>query len=294
MTFIVTVAILSSLFYGASDFLGALTARRLTVLKASAAVYFAATVAVATALAMSSWEFSVTALLAGLIAGVLATVGMVTFYAALALGPMSLLAPMIALVQTAVPVVVAAATGRTLAPIAWVAVGIALTATVVISLPAGVAVQRISLRAATLALVSALTLGLSLVALDTAPAASGVFPAFLDVGVGLIILLPLLALRRARVPVAWLDGGAGVEKAAGWPRRELVMSLAGGVLLGVGNVLLVIGLHSGNLAVVAVLVGLYPLGTVILAWVVLKERLTVMQLVGVGMAITAAAILGLS
>ena len=67
-----------------------------------------------------------------------------------------------------------------------------------------------------------------------------------------------------------------------------------GALLGIGNILLVIALHAGNLAVVAVLVSLYPLATVLLAWAVLKERISLIQFAGVALAITAAVMLGVA
>lgn len=298
MGIVVALALLSSLFYGSSDFLGALTARRLTVLKASTAIYLAATVAVA--LVVVPWTFSGQALWAGSVAGLFAVIGMVAFYAALAIGPMSLLAPLIALIQTAVPVVVAAATGRPLGLLSWIAVGLALVATTLISVPAdavrrGARAGRITARAGLLALASGATLGLSVVSLDTAPANSGVFPAFLDIAVGLLVLLPLLAVRRLREGDGWLGGAddlgsAGARAGAGaW-----AMAAAAGVLLGVGNILLVVALHAGNLAVVAVLVSLYPLATVLLAWAVLKERLSLPQVAGVALAIVAAVMLGLS
>jgi drug/metabolite transporter (DMT)-like permease len=72
------------------------------------------------------------------------------------------------------------------------------------------------------------------------------------------------------------------------------MAAVGGVLLGVGNILLVVSLHAGNLAIVAVLVGLYPLATVVLARLVLKERLSLVQGAGVALAVAAAVMLGLS
>jgi len=302
---VVALALAASLFYGASDFLGAFTARRLTVLKTSTMVYLAATIVATVVLFLLNWEYSDQALWAGVIAGALATVGMVTFYAALAIGPMSLLAPLIALIQTAIPVVVAATTGQSLSPMAWVAVGLALIATTLISVPARTesgapALERITARGGLLALASGVTLGLSVVSLDTAPAASGVFPAFLDLAVGLVLLLPLLAVRRFRTSDDWLNGtkaapaSTSIAPPAPAGVRTWVLSALGGVLLGVGNILLVLALHSGNLAVVAVLVSLYPLATVVLAWFVLKERLSIIQFLGVALAITAAVLLGLS
>jgi drug/metabolite transporter (DMT)-like permease len=318
---VVLLALSASLIYGASDFLGALTARRLTVVSASSVIYLAATAVSALALPILPWVYSDRALWSGTVAGVFGTVGMVTFYAALAIGPMSLLAPLIALIQTAVPVAVAAATGQSLSPVAWIAVGLALVATTLISIPAtsGEArIERISTRGGTLALLSGVTLGLSVVSLDTAPPDSGAFPAFLDIAVGLVLLLPLVAVRRFRTSDDWLRGRAatpapdagggsafvptpaptatraavGAGAAAG--ARLWAASAVAGALLGIGNILLVIALHQGNLAVVAVLVSLYPLGTVVLARLVLKERISLVQFVGVGLAIVAAILLGTS
>ncbi|MEO6943132.1 MAG: hypothetical protein ABI053_00290, partial [Lacisediminihabitans sp.] len=171
MGLIVILGLAASLFYGASDFLGAFSARRLTVLKASTAIYVAATLAVGIALAFTPWTLSTDALVGGSVAGAFAAAGMVAFYAALAIGPMSLLAPLISLIQTAIPVVVAAAIGESLAPVVWVAVAIAILATTLISVPAGSTVERISPRGGLLALVAGVALGLSVVALNTAPPA---------------------------------------------------------------------------------------------------------------------------
>jgi drug/metabolite transporter (DMT)-like permease len=307
---VVVLALLASLLYGASDFLGALTARRLTVIKASTAIYLAATAVGALALTLLPWVYSDQALWAGTIAGLFAIVGMVTFYAALAIGPMSLLAPLIALIQTAVPVIVAAVTGQSLHLVAWIAVVLALVATTLISIPAGAetsgtAIERISARGGMLALVSGITLGFSVVSLDTAPEDSGVFPAFLDIAVGFVVLLPLLAVRRFRTGDGWLKGEAGTVPPSLIPdapapdaepagARTWAASAVAGALLGIGNILLVIALHNGNLAVVAVLVSLYPLATVILAQLVLKERMSLVQFFGVALAITAAILLGTS
>ncbi len=298
---VVILALVASLLYGASDFLGALSARRLTVITASTAIYLAGTAVGTIGLLLLPWVYSDRALWAGTIAGLLAIVGMVTFYAALAIGPMSLLAPLIALIQTAVPVIAAVILGQSLRPVAWIAVVLALVATSLISVPASTGqldtrIERISTRGGILALISGITLGLSVVSLDTAPQDSGVFPAFLDLAAGLVALVPLLAVRRLRTSDSWLRGGSGTATptldAAPAATRTWVASAIGGVLLGIGNILLVLALHGGNLAIVAVLVSLYPLATVILARLVLKERLSLLQLFGVALAITAAALLG--
>ena len=49
------------------------------------------------------------------------------------------------------------------------------------------------------------------------------------------------------------------------------------MLIGGANVLLMVALHAGSVAVVAVLVNLYPVATVLLAWIVLRERVNALQ-----------------
>ncbi|MEO6943135.1 MAG: EamA family transporter [Lacisediminihabitans sp.] len=313
MGIVVALALTASLLYGASDFIGALTARLLTVVKASTLIYLAGTTTTAIALLFTAWTYSDQAMWAGSIAGAFATVGMITFYAALAIGPMSLLAPLIALIQTAIPVIIAATTGQSLRPLAWIAIAVALLGTTLISVPAKTAgntpsIPRITRRGGLLALLAGVTLGLSLVSLDAAPADSGVLPAFLDLGVGLILILPLLAVRRFRTSNSWLHGATATHTAdplqefgpelgleLGQPgHRTWALSALAGVLLGIGNIFIILALHSGNLAVVAVLMSLYPLATVVLASLVLKERLSIAQLCGVVFAIGAAVMLGVS
>lgn len=218
MGFVVLLALLSSVFYGASDFLGGLSSRKLPVV-----------------------------------------------------------------------------TGQSLSLLAWVAVVIAILATTLISVSTGSAVERITARGAVLAVISGITPGLTVVALDVAPENSGVIPAFLDIAVGLGVLLALIAFPRFRRGDGWMRGERAVSARllpVGW--RVWSLAASGGALLGVGNVLLILALHAGNLAVVAVLVSLYPLATVLLAGVVLKERIGLVQLAGVVLAITAAVMLGLS
>jgi drug/metabolite transporter (DMT)-like permease len=73
----------------------------------------------------------------------------------------------------------------------------------------------------------------------------------------------------------------------------VLQALGAGLLLAVATILLVIGLHLGELAVMGVLNALYPLGTVLLALVVLRERLSAPQVLGILLALAASATLAL-
>ena len=297
MTWFVGLSILGSLFYGTSDFFGGLAARRLNLLRATAVTYLFATIAAAVGLIVVGGEWSTDDAALGAVAGLLAIVGFVTFYAALAIGPMSLLSPAIALVGAIVPVGVAAATGRALEGSAWIAITLAILATVLISVPAQRARERVTLRGGILALVSGLGLGGSVVVLDLTATDSGLVAGFVEMGVGLVILLVLLGLlhvTRARFGLlAVFEPPPASARQGLSSRRAWVMSGAAGILLGIANSLFIVALHSGQLAIVSVLISLYPLATVVLAAIVLRERVSWLQYSGIALAVIACVILAL-
>jgi len=84
----------------------------------------------------------------------------------------------------------------------------------------------------------------------------------------------------------------GTDVIAGDRRANIVAALAAGVLLAAANAGILAALQTGSLAIVSVLVGLYPLATLLLARIVGGERMTRLQLTGAGLAIAASAVLG--
>ncbi len=286
----VLLALGSAVLYGASDYLGAVAARRLRTLPTTAATYLFATLVVLVALPFSGGAWSIAAVLWGAVAGACAIVGFLAFYAAMAAGPMSLVAPLIAALEAVVPVGVALILGERLAVWGWVAIAVAVAAGVLISAPRGDRRARIRARSLGLAVVSGIALGCSFVALDLAPQAAGLVPGLVELVVGLALLGLLAALVRGvpriRSLLGALDADAVVD---GRPvrRSALALAAAGGVLLGGGNALLLLALHATGLAVVSALACLYPLGTILLASLLLRERLAPAQLLGVALAVLA-------
>jgi drug/metabolite transporter (DMT)-like permease len=66
--------------------------------------------------------------------------------------------------------------------------------------------------------------------------------------------------------------------------RASWLGAVAGVTGGIGTICFYVATHQGLLAVTAVITSLYPAGTVLLAQVLLRERLTPMHVVGLGMA----------
>jgi drug/metabolite transporter (DMT)-like permease len=148
-------------------------------------------------------------------------------------------------------------------------------------------------RAAVLSTIAGVSLGASVVALDRAPVGSGSLAAFIEIVVGLVILALVAAagLLIARLGSALRNLG-GTEVVEGHRGRTIAAALGAGVLLAAANAGILAALQAGSLAIVSVLVGLYPLATLVLARIVGGERMTPLQLTGAGLAIAASAILG--
>lgn len=79
----------------------------------------------------------------------------------------------------------------------------------------------------------------------------------------------------------------------GW-RAGFWLAVVCGAIDASANALLLFGLRIGELTVMSVLTALYPAGTIILAAVVLRERIAPVQVVGLVLALIAAGMLALA
>ena len=304
MILIVEFALGSAMLYGVADFMGGVAARRIPVLVATTINYALASAVLVVTLLIVGGVWSTSAVVGGLVAAVLAAVGFLTFYAALAAGPISLMSPLMALLSSAVPVIGALVLGDQLGPIAWIAIAVAIAGSVMIGIERRVSTRGATPRTLVFAIIAGLSLGGASVALDAVPEEAGMVPVFLDTTVGFVLLLALVglaprvpALRRllatldAHEPVAMADA-ADTDALA--RRRAYLLAGGAGILIGGANVLLMLALHAGSVAVVAVLVNLYPVATVLLAWILLRERVNAVQGTGIVLAVAASVMLGLA
>ena len=130
----------------------------------------------------------------------------------------------------------------------------------------------------------------SLIVLDLAPKNSGVVPAVWEIVTGTVILaivwLVLRALGTRASVLSFLQPGPDAVRTLSSGSAWIAAAFSG-VLVAVADTFIVLALHLGNLAVVAVLTSLYPVVTVILAATILKERMTRLQFVAVALVIAA-------
>ncbi|MBN9606193.1 MAG: DMT family transporter [Actinomycetales bacterium] len=285
--------LLSAVLYGSSDFFGGLAARRIPALETSLVAFAGAAVVVLGIAVVVPPEWSSAAVICGAIAGLSGAIGQWAFYACLAIGPMSVLSPAVAMIYAIVPAVVGIAGGERFAPIGYAALVAVVVAAVLLAVPRGAGATRIGPRALLLGLVAGLGFAGWVIAIDAAPDDSGVAPVLVDYGVSLVVYLALLVVtmlrRRRSARRAGLDPAAfGLVQLE---RRGAGYAAIAGLQMGAANALLATGLHLGDLAIVGVLNALYPLGTVLLALALLGERLSRVQVLGIVLGLAAATVL---
>ncbi|MBT2502795.1 EamA/RhaT family transporter [Curtobacterium sp. ISL-83] len=326
----VVLGLAGALVYGFADFLGGLASRRLRAVTVAATAAAIGILPLAVGLAVFGGTWSREALLWGSAAGLSGCVGVLLLYAALAIGPMSVLSPVTAVFAAAVPVLVSVVRGTVLSPLAIVALVVALVAVVLVASVRDASGARLTLRGLVAAVVAGCGFGGIVLAYDATPADSGVVPLVVARVLQAVLLgtaavvSGMVARRRTGGAVdagPSADGGAGAGAGSGagagagsgsgsgavagarrpagagrWPVRLVLVVVACGVSDALANVFIQAGLRSGDgpltLPVMSVLNALYPIGTVVLAGVVLRERLTVVQ--GAGIALAVAASIGLA
>lgn len=306
-----------ALVFGSADFLGGLGAKRLGAMKVTAIAGFTGFL---TLLLASTWipgTVDSGALFWGMLSGVSGSLAIMLLYASLAIGPMSILSPLGALVSAVVPVGWAAIQGNVLGTLGYVAIGIGLVAIVLVGFVPDKKAIRPSARGLLMATGAGTFIGLFLICIAQVNPDTGLIPllanratsfTIMTTAIGVVAVLGFVRRRRlARstdAVAANMRADAGVDIVAGEPapknlrnaniRTGLLLALLCGVVDAIGNSLLLFGVHIGELSVMSVLTAMYPIGTIILAGVVLKERITPLQIVGLALAIGAAALLALS
>jgi drug/metabolite transporter (DMT)-like permease len=209
-------------------------------------------------------EFLLRDLAWGALAGIAGFIGLALLYRGLARGPMGVVAPLTAITSAAVP----AGWGlliddESLAGTAWIGVVVALLA---IGLASASPIEQSSVSIAAIleALLAGVGFGLMFVGLDQTLEASAPWPV---VGgrlmtVSAMAIFFVIVKRESPLPPV---------------RADIRLPAIAGLVDTFSNALFLYATLEGDLAIVAVLSSLYPIATVILARLVLGERLTRLQ-----------------
>lgn len=263
---------MGAICYGIADFVGGVASRKTAALRIVAVSYPASVLAVLLLIPFVDGEVSTRGLMWGAASGVFAGLAMWWFYQAMAIGPMSIVSPITAVLVAGIPVVVGFGLGERPEILAVLGIALAIIAVTLVSREPGQDGARITAQAGWLAFGSGTTFGIAFICLHQIGEGGG--------------LWPLLASRAASTLVVWAAAIAALQFKFP-PRAVLPLAMLAGLLEVTATGALMFAFQGSMLSIVSVLGSLYPAATVFLALVLLKERLSRAQMFGLAGALVA-------
>ncbi|HVE80241.1 MAG TPA: EamA family transporter, partial [Gemmatimonadaceae bacterium] len=275
------LALAASLTYGVADYLGGLATRRTGVLAVVTLSQGVGLVLLCAAAPVAGGVVGRGDLLWGAAAGLAGGLAVTLFYRALAMGRMSIVAPVTAVCGLAVPVIVGLALGERPGRLALGGVFLAAASVALLGPGAEPAAPAPDVhagggaqpglraepgRAFVTAIAAGVIIGAFYVTLERTSAAAGLWPLLVARVVSVSVFLATAAVLHAR-------GGRPLAI----PRAALSTVIGAGVLDVLANALYVYAVRGGLLSIVAPLASLYPASTVLLARARDGERLSRLQ-----------------
>ncbi|MGB5846486.1 MAG: DMT family transporter [Anaerolineales bacterium] len=268
---VILLGLSSAFSWGAGDFSGGYASKRTSAYSVVVMSQFVSLVILSVGVYLiNAGPFSLEAAFLGAIAGLCGSAGLVALYTGLARGPMGVVAPVTAVVAAVVPVLFSIFQIGIPEPTDLIGIMIALGAVWMIS--SGKKEANVHIEDLGLSVFAGLGFGLFFILIAKASAQAVLWPLIFARSSSIIaILLVGLLLRRIERPA--LD--------------QLPIIALSGIFDTGGNIFYILATRYGRLDIAAVLSSLYPAATVFLAWMILKEKISRRQWVGVVLVFTA-------
>ncbi len=260
----------ASLFWGSGDFSGGLASRRDNAASVVLAAYTVGCVLlVILALIWREAFPSPINVLWGGLSGVSGAIGLIAFYSALSIGRMGIIAPVSAILTAGIPVLFSAYTQGLPSLLQLGGFVLALFAIGLVSRPERAKGRPEGLG---LALIAGCGFGCFFVLISRVSPGATFWPLAVARLTSVGVLLVVISIRRQKI----------------LPKKSItLLVILAGVLDALGNAFFVFATHVGRLDVAAILSSLYPVATVLLATLILHERMTRIQTLGILLALLA-------
>ena len=274
---VVILGLSSAFSWGAGDFSGGMASKRTSAYSVVVISQFISLLLLLAGVYLVSPEpiFSQAVLLGG-IGGICSAVGLVALYSGLARGPMGVVAPLTAVTAAVVPVVFSQ--WESGLPTITQMFGILVALVAVWTISSGDGITRLQLKDLGLPMLAGLGFGLFYIVIARASEESAIWPLVFARSSSVIFILAI-AILLGRFETAL--------------RGSLLLIALAGIFDTAGNLLYIFATRYGRLDIAAVLSSFYPAATVFLAWVILKEKLTRRQWVGVMLVILAVVLIAI-
>jgi drug/metabolite transporter (DMT)-like permease len=299
----VLLALISAVSYGCSDFAAGLATRRASVLRVTLISEAATVAVVGSALAViGANPPNLRAVVWGCVAGLGGVCGALALYVGFRHAAFSVAGPLSAVGAAGFSVLAGLLLGERPTVLALTGIVLALPAIVGVSASVGAGggehpgggvvaaptasgaapggpagwVRRLLPAGVSYGLAAGACFALLFIGLNQAGSGSGLWPVFLG---------QVAALLAVTCAAAFTGDLRLPEERGGW------LAAAAGLTGGPGTILFFVATHRGLLAVAAVITSLYPAVTILLARVVLGERLTAIRLAGLTLAAASVALI---
>lgn len=300
----VVFGLAAALSFGGSGFFGGISARHMGSLRTVWVTTWTSVFVLALGLLLFTGTWSADAVIFGALSGLCGAIALVFLYASLAIGPMSILSPVGAVVGALVPALWEFFTGVQLAWFAYLSIALILVAVLIVGFTQEKGAVKPTAKGLLFAVLAGTFFGAYYIFLDLAPDDAGLSPIFVNrtvsallATVALVVVLIAHQARKQQALTTGAQGGSDAQQPAAqiinW-RKALPIAAFAGTIEALGSAFVLFGFVAGNLTVTTVLTSLYPAGTIVLATLVLKERLAPLQYVGLALALVAAAGLALA
>ena len=273
------LALIASLTWGVADYMGGIASRKASPTQVLVVAYPSGAVIITLmAFLAVPGEFSTDAALWGVLAGSIGALAVALLYIALSRGPMGVVSPITAVMSGAVPTAVGLLNGERLTLLGITGIALAALAVILVSREKGEHV-KVAPSTILISIASGSAIGLYLSALSLAPEESGIWAATVgrwtsSILVAVVVFAVIKNFTRNGFP--WM------------------LAIVSGFLDATANAVFQLASQRGLLSIVAVLGSLYPATTALLARFLIQERLSRIQIVGVLLALLAAALLALA
>lgn len=256
--------------WGAADFSGGMATKsantfHVVVVAHATGLTFMLSLAVLSGEAVPGWH----ALVWGAVAGLVGGIGLAAFYQALAVGKMGINAPLSAVITALVPLLFSFRTEGMPHPLQIAGITLALLSIWLVAAPHSLTAQT---KGIGLAVLAGIGFGGFLLCMKLADSRAIFWPLVSARAASCLLMLSIVLLAGR----SWKAGGA-----------VFAWMIVAGILDSGANALYVAAAQRGRLDVAAVLSSLYPASTVVLARLVLKERLSRLQIGGMIAALVA-------
>ncbi len=257
-------ALTAAILYGSADFLGGAASRRVHVLAVLTVSITAGTAVAIPAALLAGGPPRLAGIAWGVCAGIVGGVGFIVFYAGLAAGPMGVVAPVSALVSTVLPVTAAVVAGERPGPRVYAGVLACIAAVVLVSWNGsggGPQARHSAMRGICYGIAAGLAFGMFFLFIRNGGESGGLWPVAAARLAETLIVVAAAAVMRI-YPVGWRPDA-----------RTFLAALSAGLADSGANVCYALATQAGLFGIAVVLTSLYPGVTVLLARLVLGERM---------------------